>query len=172
MTIWKPAILGAVLAVAACQPVGAMGEQRVAAKLADAMLTDQLIVQFVRQEVQGMMQTGAVSQDQVNQIGMTVSREMQNKLPEAKKTLVASLTKEFNIKELDLFLKLLTSKEGMAISSKNEAVMTDVMTQLSTLAKDATLKAVSRVNSAWPTGGRPPPPAQTQLPPDGMQLPN
>lgn len=176
MTIWKPAILGAVLAVSACTPVGApLGEERIASKIADVVLTPDMTRQFVIQSVQGLMYQGAIQQDQANQVGLSVSREVEASMPELKKTLVASLTKEFNIKELDFLLKLLTSKEGAAVTQKNEAVMQETMTQLDSLSREAATKAVAKLNSAWPTGANPapaaPPAGMEGLPP-GMQLPN
>lgn len=172
MSIWKPALLGAVLAVAGCQPAGVpVGEERIASKVADVLLTDNLTRQFVVQQMQGVMAQGAVSQDQVNQVGMAVSREVQARMPEVKKTLVASMTREFNIKELDFLLKLLTSKEGEAVTQKNDVVMQEAMTQLDVIAREATASAVAKVNSAWPTGANPAPPPQPPMP-DGMQLPN
>jgi hypothetical protein len=176
MTIWKPAILGAVLAATACTPIGApLGEERIAAKIADVVLTGDMTRQFVMQSVQGLMYQGAIKQDQANQVGLSVSREVEAKLPEVRKTLVASLTKEFNIKELEFLLRLLTSKEGAAVTQKNEAVMQETMTHLQTVATEATTNAVAKLNSAWPTGANPapagPPEGMDGLPP-GMQLPN
>lgn len=176
MTFWKPAILGAVLAVSACTPVGApLGEERIATKIADVVLTGDMTRQFVIQSVQGLMYQGAIQQDQVNQVGMSVSREVEAKLPEVRKTLVASLTKEFNIKELDFLLRLLTSKEGAAVTQKNEAVMQETMTHLQAVATEATTNAVAKLNSSWPTGANPVPaplPPNMEALPPGAQLPN
>lgn len=175
MSIWKSAILGAALLTAACQPAGSpMGEQRIAGKIADVMLSDNLVVQVVRQQIQGLMSQNAISQDQVNQVGMAVSRQLTDDLPKVKKTLVASLTKEFNIKELEFLHKLLTSKEGLAVAQKQDAAMQETMQQMGTLAQEATAKAIGRVNSAWPTGGHPAPaPQGMQGLPEGLQqLPN
>ena len=170
MSIWKSAILGAALLTAACQPAGQpKGEERVAAKIADVMLGDNLVVQVVRQQIQGLMQQGVIQQDQVNQVGMAVSRQLTADLPTVKKTLVASLTKEFNIKELEFLHKLLTSKEGLAVAQKQDAAMQETMQQMGTLAQEATAKAISRVNSVWPTGGHAAPP-QPQGMPEGMQM--
>jgi hypothetical protein len=176
MTFWKPAIVGAVLAVSACTPVGApLGEERLATKIADVVMTGDMTQQFVIQSVQGLMYQGAIQQDQVNQVGMAVSREVEARMPEVRKTLVASLTKEFNIKELDFLLKLLTSKEGAAVSQKYEVAMQEVMPQLDGIAREAATKAVAKLNSAWPTGANPapaaPPAGMEGLPP-GIQLPN
>lgn len=175
MSIWKSAILGAALLTAACQPAGSpMGEERIAGKIADVMLSDNLVVQVVRQQIQGLMSQNAISQDQVNQVGMAVSRQLTDDLPKVKKTLVASLTKEFNIKELEFLHKLLTSKEGLAVAQKQDAAMQETMQQMGTLAQEATAKAIGRVNSAWPTGGHPAPaPQGMQGLPEGLQqLPN
>ena len=171
MSIWKSAVLGAVLLAAGCHPVGTpMGEARVAGKIADVMISDNLVVQVVRQQIQGLMSQGVIQQDQVNQVGMAVSRQLTTDLPTVKKTLVASLTKEFNIKELDLLNKLRTSKEGLAIAQKQEAAMGETMQQMSTLAQAATAKAISRVSSAWPTGGHAAPPQGMQGMPPGMDM--
>jgi hypothetical protein len=174
MTLWKTAIAGAVLTLAACQPVGApQGEERLAAKIADVVITDDIVVEFARQQVQGLMYQGSISQDQVNQTLIAINREMEAKLPDVRKTLVASLTREYNIKELDFLHKLLVSKEGKAVQEKQQTVMQDPMAQLDGFAREAATKAVARVNSAWPTGANPAPPPQPepQLPP-GMVLPN
>jgi len=175
MTFWKPALIGAVLAASACTPVGApLGEERIAAKIADVVLTGDMTRQFVMQSVQGQMQNGAIQQDQANQLLISVSREVEANMPELKKTLVGSLTKEFNIKELDFLLKLLTSKEGAAVTQKNEVVMQETMMHLDSLSREAATKAVAKLNAAWPTGANPappaPPPGMEGLPP-GMQLP-
>lgn len=172
MTLWKPAILGAVLMTAACQPVGApLGEERIAAKIADVMIGDNLVNQVTRQQVQGLMNQGVVSQDQAMQVAMAVGRQVTGELPAVKKTLVASLTKEFNIKELQFLLKLLTSKEGQAVVQKQEAVMQETMQQMGTVTQEATSKALARVSSAWPTGGHaaPPPQGMDGIPPEMLQ---
>jgi hypothetical protein len=173
MTLWKTAIAGAVLALAACQPGAPSGEERLAAKIADVVITDAMVVQFSRQQVQGLMYQGSISQDQVNQTLIAINRELESKLPDVRKTMVASLSREFNIKELDFLHKLLVSKEGKAVMEKQETAMQDPMAQLDGLAKEAATKAVARVNSAWPTGANPTPPPQPgpELPP-GMVLPN
>lgn len=176
MTLWKTAIVGAVLGLAACQPVGVpVGEERLAAKIADVVITDDMVVQFSRQQVQGLMQQGSIGQDQVTQTLIAINREMEAKLPDVKKTMVASLSREFNIKELDFLHKLLVSKEGKAVMEKQQTAMQDPMAQLDGFAKEAATRAVARVNSGWPTGAAPAPPPQPegmpQLPP-GMVLPN
>ena len=176
MTLWKTAIVGAVLGLAACQPVGVpVGEERLAAKIADVVITDDMVVQFSRQQVQGLMQQGSIGQDQVTQTLIAINREMEAKLPDVKKTMVASLSREFNIKELDFLHKLLVSKEGKAVMEKQQTAMQDPMAQLDGFAKEAATRAVARVNSGWPTGAAPAPPPQPegmpQLPP-GMALPN
>ena len=176
MTLWKTAIVGAVLGLAACQPVGVpVGEERLAGKIADVVITDDMVVQFARQQVQGLMQQGSIGQDQVTQTLIAINREMEAKLPDVKKTMVASLSREFNIKELDFLHKLLVSKEGRAVMEKQQTAMQDPMAQLDGFAKEAATRAVARVNSGWPTGAAPAPPPQPegmpQLPP-GMALPN
>ena len=176
MTLWKTALVGAVLGLAACQPVGVpVGEERLAAKIADVVITDDMVVQFSRQQVQGLMQQGSIGQDQVTQTLIAINREMEAKLPDVKKTMVASLSREFNIKELDFLHKLLVSKEGRAVMEKQQTAMQDPMAQLDGFAKEAAARAVARVNSGWPTGAAPAPPPQPegmpQLPP-GMVLPN
>jgi len=176
MTLWKTALVGAVLGLAACQPVGVpVGEERLAAKIADVVINDGMVVQFARQQVQGLMYQGSISQDQLNQTVIAINRELEAKLPDVKKTMVASLSREFNIKELDFLHKLLVSKEGKAVVERQEVAMQDPMAMLETLSKEAATRAVARVNSAWPTGAAPTPPpqpqGQPQLPP-GMILPN
>lgn len=174
MTLWKTAIAAAVLATAACQPVGApAGEERLAGKIADVFVTEGMLSDFSRRQVEGLLYQGSVSQDQVNQTLLAINRELETKLPEVRKTLVASLTREFNLKELDLLHKLLVSPEGKAVMGKQEIVMQDPMAQLDGFAREAATRAVARVNSAWPTGANPAPPPQPgpQLPP-GMVLPN
>ena len=176
MTLWKTAIAGAVLGLAACQPVGVpVGEERLAAKIADVVINEGMLVQVSRQQVQGMMYQGSISQDQLNQTVIAINRELEAKLPEVKASMVASLSREFNIKELDFLHKLLVSKEGKAVVERQEVAMQDPMVLLDGLAKEAATRAVARVNSAWPTGAAPAPPPQPegmpQLPP-GMVLPN
>lgn len=176
MRIWKSAILGAALLAAACQPAGQpTGKERIANKIADAMLNEGVLVQVSRQQVQGLIYQNAITQDQANQVGIAVRNQLKTDLPEVKKTMVASLTKEFNVKELEFYLKMLTSKEGLAVAQKQEAAMQETMQKMGEVAQAATKTAVARVNSAWPTGGHaaPPPPEGMQGLPEGMQqLPN
>jgi hypothetical protein len=176
MTLWKTALAGAVLGLAACQPVGVpVGEERLAAKIADVVINEGMTAQFARQQVQGLMYQGSISQDQVNQTLIAINREMESKLPDVKKSLVASLSREFNIKELDFLHKLLVSKEGKAVVERQEIAMQDPMALLDGIAKEAATRAVARLNSGWPTGAAPAPPPQPegmpQLPP-GMVRPN
>ncbi len=176
MTLWKTAIAGAVLGLAACQPVGVpVGEERLATKIADVVINEGMLVQVSRQQVQGLMYQGSISQDQLNQTVIAINRELEAKLPEVKASMVASLSREFNIKELDFLHKLLVSKEGKAVVERQEVAMQDPMVLLDGLAKEAATRAVARVNSAWPTGAAAAPPPQPegmpQLPP-GMVLPN
>jgi hypothetical protein len=176
MTLWKTAIAGAVLGLAACQPVGVpVGEERLATKIADVVINEGMLVQVSRQQVQGLMYQGSISQDQLNQTVIAINRELEARLPEVKASMVASLSREFNIKELDFLHKLLVSKEGKAVVERQEVAMQDPMVLLDGLAKEAATRAVARVNSAWPTGAAAAPPPQPegmpQLPP-GMVLPN
>lgn len=175
MSLWKTAIAAALLGVSACQPVGMpLGEERLAGKIADVMLTEDDLSGIAMQQVQGLMYQGTVSQDQVNQIGLAMRRELQEKLPEIRKTLVEGLTREFNIKELEFFHDQLTSKYAKTVQEKQQAALAAAGEQLQGLAQEAATRAVAKVNSAWPTGANPAPPPQPepqQLPP-GMVLPN
>lgn len=171
MSIWKPALIAAALVAAGCQPVGApLGEKRVAEKIADNLINDEILAQFVRQQVQGLMYQGSVSQDQVGQVAIAISRDMRAKLPEIKQAAADGLVREFNIKELEFFLKLLTSPEAKSVMEKQEAAMTDAIGQIEGLSREAATRALGRVTSAWPTGA-PPAPEQPPQPP-GMVLPN
>jgi hypothetical protein len=176
MTLWKTAIAGAVLGLAACQPVGVpVGEERLASKIADVIITTDDLQGVAMQQVQGLIYQGSISQQQVNQIGLVMRRELEGQLPDVKKTLVEGLTREFNIKELEFFLDQLTSKHAKAVQEKQQAAMSAAGEQLQGLAQEAATRAVARVNTAWPTGPAPAPPpqpgGQPQLPP-GMVLPN
>jgi hypothetical protein len=176
MTLWKTALAGAALGLAACQPVGVpMGEERLAGKIADVVITKDDLQGIAMQQVQGLMYQGSISQDQVDQIGLAMRRELQDQLPEIKKTLVEGLTREFNIKELEFFHDQLTSKYAKSVQEKQQAAMSGAGEQLQGLAQEAATRAVARVNSGWPTGAPPAPPpqpdGQPQLPP-GMVLPN
>lgn len=158
----------------ACHPAGQpSGEERIANKIADAMLNEGVLMQVSSQQVQGLMYQNAITQDQANQVVIAIRNQLKGDLPEIKKTMVASLTREFNIKELEFYLKMLTSKEGLAVNQKQEAAMQDTMQKMGELSQAATTAAVARVNSAWPTGGHaPPPPGNPSGLPEGMQLPN
>lgn len=170
MTFWKPAIVGAVLAVAACQPVGMpLGEQRLAEKIADQMLSTQEIRGIAMQQMQGMV--GAVPQDQLMQVGIAMGRDLEAKLPEIKKTMVEGLTREFNIKELEFFHEQLTSPHAQAIAEKQQAAMQGAGEQLQMLAQESAQRAIAKVSSAWPVPSQPAPQPQPQLPP-GIELPN
>lgn len=174
MTLWKTAIAGALLGLAACQPVGVpMGEERLAAKIADAILTEDDLSGIAMQQVQGLVQQGSVPQEQFGQIGLATRRDLAARLPEVRKTLIEGLTREFNIKELQFFHDQLTSKYAKAVAEKQQAAMAPAGEQLQSMAQEAVTKAVARVNSVWPTGApsSPQPDGQPQLPP-GMVLPN
>lgn len=172
MTFWKTAIVGATLAAAACQPVGQpMGEQRLATKIAEEVMTEQMLSQTVRQQVQTLMGQGAIGSDQVNQAAIAISRDLEAKLPEVRKTLVTSLMREYNVKELDFLHKLLVSKESKAVNEKQQAAMQDSMMQLDTFAQESASKVAARISSVWPTGAAPEQPAMPQMPP-GMVMPN
>jgi len=171
MTFWKPAMLGAVLTAAACTPVGTpVGEQRLAEKIADQMISKDELRGIAMQQMQGMMQQGMVAQDQMAQVGLAMSRELETKLPEVKKTLVEGLTREFNIKELEFFHNQLTSEYARTVAEKQQAALSGAGEQLQMFAQEAAMRAVAKVGSAWPTAS-PSAPPQPQLPP-GMVLPN
>jgi len=173
MSIWKPALVAAVLAVAGCQPVGApLGEKRLAEKIADVLISEDDLGGIAMQQIQGMFQQGAIPQDRVSQVGIALSRELRSELPKLKETLVADLMKEFNIKELKFFHEQLTSDIAKAVEQKSRAAMAGTGEQLQTLAQEAAIRAIERVNSGWPTGAPPAAPAGPPGLPPGMVLPN
>ena len=91
MTLWKTAIAGAVLGLAACQPVGVpVGEERLATKIADVVINEGMLVQVSRQQVQGLMYQGSISQDQLNQTVIAINRELEAKLPEVKASTISA----------------------------------------------------------------------------------
>jgi len=173
MSIWKPALIAAVLAAAGCQPVGApLGEKRLAEKIADALISEDDLGGIAMQQIQGMFQQGAIPQDRVSQVGIALSRELRGELPKLKETLVADLMKEFNIKELQFFHEQLTSEVARSVEQKSRAAMAGTGEQLQKLAQEAAVRAIDRVNSGWPTGAPPAAPASPPGLPPGMALPN
>ena len=177
MTFWKPAIVAAVLAAAGCQPVGApLGEQRLADKIADVLITEEDISGMAMQQVQGLFQQGLVDRDRASQVGIALGREMKAELPTLKKTLADDLVKEFNIKELEFFHEQLTSDIAKSVNEKAGAAMTNTQQQLATVSQEAATRAIARVNSGWPVPAPAAPPQPTLPPgfelPPGVELPN
>ncbi len=177
MNFWKPAIIAAVLAAAGCQPVGTpLGEQRLADKIAEVLISEDDLGGMAMQQVQGLFQQGAIAQDRASQVGLALSRELRAELPKLRKTLADDLVSEFNIKELQFFHEQLTSEIAKSVNEKASTAMANTGQQLQTLSQDAATRAIARVNAGWPTAA-PSQPPQPELPPGfelppGMELPN
>lgn len=173
MSLWKPVLIAAVLAAAGCQPVGApLGEKRLAEKIADVLISEDDLGGIAMQQIQGMFQQGAIPQDRVSQVAIALNRELRGELPKLKETLVTDLMKEFNIKELQFFHEQLTSDLAHSVEQKKSAAMAGTGEQLQGLIQQATVRAIDRVNSGWPTGAAPAAPAGPPDMPPGMVLPN
>lgn len=159
------AVLAAAVALGACQPAGAPGaapvaEQRLAAKLVEAGVPLPLdrdgLQQIAFQQVQGMMFQDGLSPEQARQVLMGVTKNLEAATPEIKEMLIKTLTDEFNVKELELLVKFVASKEGKAIQEKMPVVGEKGSTEFQTMAQQAAVKALADVRAAWPV---PPPPA-------------
>jgi hypothetical protein len=168
------AIVAAAIGLAGCQPGGAAGaapaaETRLAAKLVDLgvpiPLDGEGMQQAAFQAVQGMMFQDGLSQEQARQVLMGISKNLEASKPEIKETLIKSLTDEFNVKELELLVQFVASKEGMAIQEKMPVVGNKGGEQMQALVQQAATKALADVRAAWPVPPPPAPPAPA-VPPD------
>lgn len=167
------AVVAAAVALGACQPAGAPGaapvaEQRLAAKLVDlgvpVPLEGEGMQQMVFQTIQGMMFQDGVPQEQARQVMMGIGKNLDSSKAEIKEALIKSLTDEFNVKELELLVKFVDSKEGKAIQEKMPVVGNAGAEKLQAAIQQAATKALAEVRSAWPVPP-PPAPATPALPP-------
>jgi hypothetical protein len=83
---------------------------RLATKLVDAgvpiPLDGEGMQQIAYQQVQGMMQQDGLSPEQARQVLMGITKNLEASTPEIKEALVKSFTDEFNVKELELLVKV------------------------------------------------------------------
>lgn len=175
MTKAVVAIVAAAIGLAGCQPSGApnipgvpASEARLAAKLVDLgvpiPLEGEAMQQAAFQAVQGMMFQDGVSQEQARQVLLGINKHLEASKPEIKEAMIKSLTDEFNVKELELLVKFVDSKEGKAIQEKMPVVGNKGGEQIQALVQQAATKALADVRSAWPVPPAPAP-AAPALPP-------
>lgn len=62
-------------------------------------------------------------------------------------------TDEFNVKELELLVKFVTTKEGQAIQEKIQVVGQKGSEQFQAMAQEAGVKALADLRSVWPISG-------------------
>lgn len=166
------AVVAAAGALAACQPATPSGapasEVRLATKLVDAgvpiPLEGEAVQQLAYQQVQGMMFQDGLSPEQARQVMMGISKNLEAAAPEIKEEMIKSFTDQFNVKELELLVKFVTSKEGQAIQEKMPLVGQGASEVLQKRAQEAGVKALADLRSVWPT---PPAPAPS-LPQGGV----
>lgn len=164
------AVVAAAAALTACQPTSGppAAEVRLATKLVDAgvpiPLDGEGMQQIAYQQVQGMMQQDGLSPEQARQVLMGITKNLEASTPEIKEALVKSFTDEFNVKELELLVKFVTSKEGQAIQEKIQVVGQKGSEQFQAIAQQAGVKALADLRSVWPVPPAPAPEAPV-LPP-------
>src|SRR6218665_3510265 len=81
-----------------------------------------------------------------------------------------SFTDQFNVKELELLVKFVTSKEGQAVQEKMPLVGQGASEVLQKRAQEAGVKALADLRSVWPVPPAPAP-AQPALPPGAAPVP-
>ena len=178
------AVLAASVALAACQPAkpgaASASEMRLATKIIDtgvlAPVDKAGLQQIAFQQVQGMMFQDGLQPQEARQVAQSVIKNLEASLPEVKKQLAETLTEQFNVKELELLLKIIDSKEGKAINEKMQVVGEKSAEQLRAHVQVAAAKALDEVRKAWPTPPPPAPPAQPAptvpgLPPGAIPAP-
>ena len=170
MTRTVIAVVAAAVALTACQPTSGppTAEVRLATKLVDAgvpiPLDGEGMQQIAYQQVQGMMQQDGLSPEQARQVLMGITKNLEASTPEIKEALVKSFTDEFNVKELELLVRFVTSKEGQAIQEKIQVVGQKGSEQFQAIAQQAGVKALADLRSVWPVPPAPAPEAPV-LPP-------
>ena len=175
MTRTVIAVVAAAVALTACQPsTGApAAEVRLATKLVDAgvpiPIEGDALQQIAYQQVQGMMQQDGLAPEQARQVLMGIAKNLEDKRPEIKDALVKSFT-EFNVKELELLVKFVTTKEGQAIQEKIQVVGQKGSEQFQAMAQEAGVKALADLRSVWPIPPSPAP-AAPATPPAGAPAP-
>ncbi len=153
--------------MAACQPASGppAAEVRLATKLVEAgvpiPVEGDALQQIAFQQVQGMMAQDGLAPEQARQVLMGIVKNLEDKKPEIKEALVKAFTDEFNVKELELLVKFVTTKEGQAIQEKIQVVGQSGSEQFQKIAQEAGVKALADLRSAWPV---PPPPAPPAAP--------
>lgn len=172
------AVAVAAVALTACQPASGppAAEVRLANKLIEAgvpiPIEGDAFQQIAFQQVQGMMAQDGLAPEQARQVLMGIAKNLEDKKPEIKEALVKAFTDEFNVKELELLVKFVTSKEGQAIQEKIQVVGQTGSEQFQAIAQEAGVKALADLRSAWPV---PPPPApaapEATTPPGGAAAP-
>ena len=161
------AVAAAAVALAACQPASGppAAEVRLATKLVEAgvpiPVEGDALQQIAFQQVQGMMAQDGLAPEQARQVLMGIVKNLEDKKPEIKEALVKAFTDEFNVKELELLVKFVTTKEGQAIQEKIQVVGQSGSEQFQKIAQEAGVKALADLRSAWPV---PPPPAPPAAP--------
>lgn len=163
------AVLVAATALAACQPASkdgpSLAEKRLAEKIIDAgiivPLDKQGLQQVAFQQVQGMMFQDGLTPQEARQVMLAITKNIEATEPEIRAQMVENLTSEFNVKEMELLLKFINSKEGKAINEKMPAIGEKSAEQFRAHLQVAGSKALEDVRKAWPT---PPPPAPPAAP--------
>jgi hypothetical protein len=162
-------------ALAACQPTAPAGgvslaEKRLAEKIIDAGVLIPLdkdgLQQVAFQQVQGMMYQDGLSPQEARQVMLSITKNLEVSTPEFRQQMVETLAQEFSVKEMELLLKFVTSKEGKAIQEKMPAVGEKSSEQFRAHAQLAGAKALEDVRKAWPTPPAKTPPAAATAPAD------
>jgi hypothetical protein len=130
--------------------------------------------QLVGQELQRLqMQQRDLTPDQLMAISGGLRKNVQAAVPQMKEAMQAALTDSFTKADLDLLLRLVSSKEGKAINEHMQEVQERTGQVIDAVMSNAADKAVKEMRTAWPVA--PPkkpatPDATVPAGPDGNPL--
>lgn len=164
------ATVAAAAALAACQPTTgpSLAEKRIAGKIIDEGILGPVdregLQQIAFQQVQGMMYQDGLSPQMAQQVLIGMTRNLEASMPEVREQMIAALSEELSVKEMELLLKFAASKEGKAIQEKLPIVGEKTSEQLRAHAQIAGAKALDELRAAWPAPLPKPPAADPAIP--------
>ncbi len=170
MTRLVIAIVAAAAALAGCQPTTgpSLAEKRLAGKIIDEGILGPLdregLQQIAFQQVQGMMFQDGLTPQMAQQVLIGMTRNLEASIPDMREQMVTALTDEFSVKEMELLLKFVASREGKAIQEKMPAVGEKTSALMQANAQVAGAKALDELRAAWPAPLPKPPAADPAIP--------
>ncbi|HVY90807.1 MAG TPA: hypothetical protein VG942_18210 [Hyphomonadaceae bacterium] len=138
----------------------------VAMKIVDAggvlSMDKKTLEQVAIQQLQRLhQQDPELTTDQLMAAKTGITKNLEAAVPQMKEAMQAALTDTFTKPELDLLLKLVTSKEGKAIGEHMQEVSEKSFQVVDAVVSNASDKAVKEMKSAWPAVQPKPAPAPT-----------